>query len=297
MLNDNVQVCLRTKSPVQELRIDLTEFIAMLGPPAPPEPTPASAVVLPFPADISDRVAALERNIIEIATEPMRDSEDGDDLDLPAFMRRPGERRPSNDSQAARDTADRLATIERRLVDLAMAIPTPADTADRMAAIERRLTELSIPTPPALPGPVQQLAANSVLDRVTAIERRLDAQRSAPPAPPVEPDVLTPIEHIQSAARQAIRRVAPPLQVVEAAHLARAQQERPLALMERVGRAMGVGWEDAATTIIRRHDRAAHIATEAYAIEIEANARLIAGEPANAIVTEAIKAIEAIGGE
>jgi hypothetical protein len=223
---------------------------------------------------IADRIAALERGIIEIATEPMRDGDDGENLDLPAFMRQPGERRPAGDSHAARDTAE------------------------RMAAIEQRLAELSKPLPPEPPSPVQQLAANAVLDRMTALERRLVAQRSAPTiTPAAELNVLTPIERIQAASRQAICRVAPPLQVVEAAHLARSQQEFPLALMERVGRAMGVGWEDAATTIIRRHDKAAHIASEAYAIEIEANVRLVAGEPVDDIVAGAITAIEAIGGE
>lgn len=208
-------------------------------------------------------------------------------------------------SQHVGSVEQRLADLEQRpvpppVVEHHQAPTVPTDVAERIAALEQRVVELSPAAAPHLddpdmpaflrrdmpPGaaPAVNLDTADLVSRVEELEARVLRARPAPP-----------LERIAAAVRDRVSH-APPLRVVEAAHLARAGQEVPLAMMQRIGRAKGCEWEEAARSIIQDSDRAAAAAVEAYALAIEARARIRAGEDDEAVAAEAVRQIEAIGG-
>lgn len=220
-------------------------------------------------AALAERISGAENRI----SQPQVPANDDDDL--PAFLRR-----DSSGPSFIGSPVVRAAVAE------------PADDA-RLLEIEQQLSEISSRLDRMQPNPAQQLAASAVLDRMTVMEQRLASYRPTPVAPPPTQKPMT----IAEAARLRIAASdAPPLRVVEAAHLARSGQDVPLTLMERLGVAMGCDWEAAATNVIRRNDEAALIAVETYALQMDAQRRIMKGEPADAVTSSTIAAIEAIGG-
>lgn len=178
-----------------------------------------------------------------------------------------------------------------RITDLETRAAAPIDPDDDLPSFLRSKGEDDPERP--IPRPAQQIAMAQMLERLDAIER--DRMRPMEPAP--APPPLAPMLRIAEAGRRQVERTSgPPHRVVEAAHLARAGQDVPLALMQVIGEAMGCGWEDAATTIIRVSDRATETAAQVYAIECAARRRIQAGEAPERVAEDSIKAIEGIGG-
>lgn len=195
------------------------------------------------------------------------------------------------------DLIKRLSEVESR-----MSAPVRDDDDDLPAFLRPKGANGRSEPPPASndeepPAPVmtpaQQIMAADIIARVDELER---ARYSAPPpAQPIPPPRIMPRQRIEAAVRDLLAR-APPVRVVETAHLARQGQEVPIQLMERLGQAMQCGWEDAAVSIIRASDNAAAAAVEAFALQIEAQGRLGAGEDAERVADETISRLEAIGG-
>ena len=210
---------------------------------------------------------------------------------------------------------DRVSAVAQRITDLAARQIVAESAAEDLPQFLRRAKDATTPTPsPPAPAPMPVPAHPVDLDRVHA---RLDALEAAlahlRPAvtqqvsaldgrlAKIETDIsarapmASPIERIEAAARSVLSR-APSRQLVEVAHLARTGQEIPLDLMGRLGAAMGCSWEEAAVSIVRRHDRMASVAVELQIAEIDARRRFAAGEDQEKVAADTIARIAAIGG-
>jgi len=216
------------------------------------------------------------------------------------------------------DTEDRMAAVERNLMhppDPSTA-PVSGDDDSPLPGVFQRWSLGSTDTAPAVQiTPAHEIAMGDALGRLDELEQaisRLGADvRSIPrqqpdlgpirerlaklEAPPPAPALPPPMERIAAAVRRKAEQ-APPVRVVEAAHLARNGQERPIKLMQEIAEAQGCGWEDSARDIIRAHDRATEIAARAYAVECDARRRITAGESAEGVAKAALAALDAIGG-
>ncbi len=202
-----------------------------------------------------------------------------------------------------REAFDRLSLLDERVS--AIERSTPAGEGEEMPAFVQRQRDAiaAQPAPPTVG-----------IERVEGIERSLAELRSAiaavgtRPAPvplnlglrllppePVAPPVA-PMVRIEIAAKERLSSVeAPPLRVVEAAHLARNGQSTPVRLMERIGGAMGCSWEEAARAVISQHDAAAMVAAEVYALQCEARKRVADGEDERAVSVQTVEAIGRVG--
>lgn len=209
---------------------------------------------------LEQRMAGAEHRIAQPAA-PANDDHDGDDL--PAFLR--GNRGPAS-AGVQMEPAHKIALSEAlsRIDELEQAI-------SRMGADVRSI-------------PRQQPDLGPLFERLSKLE-----------APPPPPQLAPPMERIAAAVRRRAEQ-APPMRVVEAAHLARNGQPLPIGLMQEIAQGQGCGWEDSALDIIRAHDRATQIAAKAYAVECQARRDITAGKNAEGVAAAALAAIEAIGG-